>query len=110
MFSTIKISINTLKPPSSVLPTALEYAKELVEKCSPDSVQTTKRALILAEDSNRSVLEAAWSAESNGLFVEGENLKVTRFFFTPVDASLMYYGNAGGLESLCGSEFHIFLT
>ncbi|PBK80037.1 enoyl-CoA hydratase [Armillaria gallica] len=67
--------INTLKPPSSVLPTALVYAKELVEKCSPDSVQTTKRALILAEDSNRSVLEAAWSAESNGLFVEGENLK-----------------------------------
>ncbi|KAK0207270.1 enoyl-CoA hydratase [Armillaria fumosa] len=67
--------INTLTPPSSVLPTALEYAKEIVEKCSPDSVQTTKRALILAEDSNRSVMEAAWSAESNRLFVEDTNLK-----------------------------------
>ncbi|KAK0209338.1 ClpP/crotonase-like domain-containing protein [Desarmillaria ectypa] len=67
--------INALTPPLSVLPTALGYAKELVEKCSPDSVQTTKRALILAEDSNRSVLDAAWSAESSGLFLGGENLK-----------------------------------
>ncbi|KAK0479854.1 ClpP/crotonase-like domain-containing protein [Armillaria luteobubalina] len=57
--------INTLVPSSSVLPTALEYAKEMVEKCSPDSVQTTKKALILAEDSN----------QSNKLFVEGANLK-----------------------------------
>ncbi|KAK0467584.1 enoyl-CoA hydratase/carnithine racemase [Armillaria novae-zelandiae] len=67
--------INTLVPSSSVLPTALEYAKEMVEKCSPDAVQTTKRALILAEDSNRSVLEAVWSAESNRMFLEGANLK-----------------------------------
>ncbi|KAG7439357.1 enoyl-CoA hydratase [Guyanagaster necrorhizus] len=67
--------INTLTPPSSVLPTALGYAKELVERCSPDSVQATKRALILAEGSNRSVLNAAWSSESSGLFIGGENLK-----------------------------------
>ncbi|KAK0450460.1 ClpP/crotonase-like domain-containing protein [Desarmillaria tabescens] len=67
--------INTLTSSTAVLPTALGYARELVEKCSPDSVQTTKRALILAEDSNRSVLDASWSVESSRLFVRDENLK-----------------------------------
>ena len=67
-------SINFLASPASVLPTALGLAQEIVEKCSPDSVQSTKRALILAEDHVKSIVDAALTKESDGMF-DGGNLK-----------------------------------
>lgn len=60
--------INFLVPQASVLSTALDLAKEIVTKCSPDAVQTTKRALLLAENHQTSIAGGASSRESDGLF------------------------------------------
>ncbi|KIY71274.1 ClpP/crotonase [Cylindrobasidium torrendii FP15055 ss-10] len=69
--------INFLVPQSSVLSTALDLAKEIVTKCSPDAVQATKRALLLAEDHQASIAGGASSRESDGLFgTEGDALNM----------------------------------
>ena len=41
-------SVNKVVPKDQVLSTALAWAAEIVQNSSPDSVQSTKRALLLA--------------------------------------------------------------
>lgn len=72
--------VNRVVPPSEVFPTALELAARIVAN-SPDAVQSTKRALMLAGDGRgdeATVLAHAWSAETSRVFGGsniGEGLK-----------------------------------
>lgn len=69
-------SVNAVVPADQVLSTAIALAKEIT-KNSPDAVQSTKVALLLAQ--KYSVEEAfrthVWSMEAKRVY-EGDNIKV----------------------------------
>ncbi|KAF9005839.1 enoyl-CoA hydratase/carnithine racemase [Hymenopellis radicata] len=56
--------------PSNVLPTALSLAQQIVEQCSPDAVQATKRAMLSGYDIEKAVM----SKEVDVLFGRGSNM------------------------------------
>ncbi len=71
-------SVNQVVPEKDVLSTALNWAGEIVQNSSPDSVQSTKRALLLANQygSVEDVVVAhIQSKESKRQFVS-ENIQV----------------------------------
>ncbi|EPQ60279.1 ClpP/crotonase [Gloeophyllum trabeum ATCC 11539] len=62
--------VNQIVPASKVLPTAVEWAKQIVAN-SPDAVQCTKRGLILAGQHGnfeQATLALAWSPEARRLY------------------------------------------
>ncbi|KII93093.1 hypothetical protein PLICRDRAFT_100931 [Plicaturopsis crispa FD-325 SS-3] len=68
--------VNEVVPPSSLLPAALNLAVAITAN-SPDSVQSTKRALVLANQvvGHEAVVHAhVWGEESRGVY-KGENIK-----------------------------------
>jgi enoyl-CoA hydratase/carnithine racemase len=70
-------SVNAVVPSEMLISTALEYAKQITQN-SPDAVQSTKRALILAAqtgDVERATVDHAWSAEGKRNYT-GANIKV----------------------------------
>jgi hypothetical protein len=62
-------------PRSEVIPKALEIARQITHN-SPDSVQSSKRGLLLSQFHNHeeTVLKHAWSTESKRVY-KGENIK-----------------------------------
>jgi enoyl-CoA hydratase/carnithine racemase len=67
--------VNAVVPEADVLPTAIQFAKNIVQN-SPDAVQSTKRGLTLAQQHNfeGTVLTHIWSPESTRMH-KGENIK-----------------------------------
>ncbi len=76
-------SVNTVVPADQVLSTAIDLAKEITRN-SPDAVQSTKVALLLAQ--KYGVEEAfrthVWSPEARRVY-EGDNIKVCLLFGLP---------------------------
>ena len=71
-------SVNATVPKDKVLSTAIEWATRITQN-SPDSVQSTKKGLILAASHGNveeAVIAHTWSAE-NKRAVTGDNIKVT---------------------------------
>ncbi|TFK56825.1 enoyl-CoA hydratase/carnithine racemase [Heliocybe sulcata] len=68
--------INQVVPASKVLPTALEWAKQIVAN-SPDAVQCTKRGLVLSGQHGsfeQATVALAWSPEAKRLY-NSDNIK-----------------------------------
>jgi enoyl-CoA hydratase/carnithine racemase len=67
--------VNVVVPADQVLPTAIEIAKRITSN-SPDAVQSTKLALLLAQKHNveETFYSHIWSAEAKRVY-EGENIK-----------------------------------
>ncbi|KZT30978.1 ClpP crotonase [Neolentinus lepideus HHB14362 ss-1] len=68
--------INQIVPAAKVLPTAVECAKQIVAN-SPDSVQCTKRGLVLSGQHGsfeQATVALAWSAEAKRLY-NSENIR-----------------------------------
>ena len=72
-------SVNRVVPASEVIPTAVQLAKEVIQN-SPDSVQTTKLGLLMAQkyDHDRVARENMWAPETTRLY-HGDNIKVMVF-------------------------------
>ncbi len=71
-------SVNKVVPKDQVLSTALAWAAEIAQNSSPDSVQSTKRALLLAQrhgSVEEAVIAHINSKESKRQFVS-ENIQV----------------------------------
>ncbi|KAL5536093.1 hypothetical protein ACEPAF_4198 [Sanghuangporus sanghuang] len=69
--------VNKTVPKTQVLIEALSWAKTMVNDCSPDAVQSTKRGMILAwqhGDVDSAMVKHAYSAESVRHYA-GENIK-----------------------------------
>lgn len=69
-------SVNMVVPPSELIPAAIRVAQQINQN-SPDSVQSTKRALLLAQSHGyESTVQAhTWSPESKRVY-HGANIKV----------------------------------
>jgi len=67
--------VNAVVPKAEVLPKAIQVARQIVQN-SPDSVQSTKRALVLSQTHSfeGTVLTHNWSPETTRLY-KGENIK-----------------------------------
>ncbi|KAK7051447.1 hypothetical protein VNI00_004421 [Paramarasmius palmivorus] len=67
--------VNRVVPASEVIPTAVQLAKEVIQN-SPDSVQTTKLGLLMAQkyDHDRVARENMWAPETTRLY-HGDNIK-----------------------------------
>ncbi|PFH47580.1 hypothetical protein AMATHDRAFT_67495 [Amanita thiersii Skay4041] len=67
--------VNTVVPPDQVLPCAISVAKEITAN-SPDAVQSTKVALLLAQKHNvdETYVTHIWSPETRRVYA-GENIK-----------------------------------
>ena len=71
-------SVNKVVPKAEVLPTAIEWAKQLCQN-SPDAVQSTKKALVLAQqlsDVEDVVVAHTRSKECLRVFA-GDNIKAS---------------------------------
>ncbi len=76
--------MNKVVPKAEVLPTAIEWAKQLCQN-SPDAVQSTKKALVLAQqlsDVEDVVVAHTRSKEALQVYA-GENIKVCLLCLTP---------------------------
>lgn len=76
---TMLCSVNKVVPKTEVLSTAIDWAKQLCEN-SPDSVQATKRAMVLANqlaDVEDVVVAHTRSKEMYRMYA-GQNIKVRR--------------------------------
>lgn len=69
-------SVNSVVPPSEVIPSALDVANQIIQN-SPDSVQATKVGLLMSQKHNHSEMlqTHVWSPESKRVY-KGENIKV----------------------------------
>ncbi len=71
------ISVNKVVPKAQVLATALEWAKQ-INLNSPDSIQSTKRALLLNKQKSdvEEVVIAHMRSKENKRAYDGEKMKV----------------------------------
>lgn len=95
-------SINRVVPSANVLPTALALADEIIEN-SPDAVQSTKRALLIASRSGsveEAVVAHISSKESKRAFVS-ENIQVGRSatYFVHTFSDKAVHGTQEGLRA-----------
>lgn len=74
-------SVNKVVPKAQVLATALEWAKQ-INLSSPDSIQSTKRALLLNKQKAdvEEVVVAHMRSEESKRAYAGENMKASRYF------------------------------
>jgi hypothetical protein len=96
-------SVNYVVAKDQVLPKALEVARQILQN-SPDSVQSTKRALLLAKKHNHedTVLTHAWSPESKRLY-KGENIKVSALG-SPTCRQRLICCYLGRTKGICGGK------
>jgi enoyl-CoA hydratase/carnithine racemase len=83
----MKYSVNLVVPRDQLLPTTIEWARQITQN-SPDAVQSTKRALIEAAkhgNIEQATFAHIWSPES-GRSYRGENMKVSVPLITRPDA------------------------
>ncbi|KAF8190365.1 enoyl-CoA hydratase/carnithine racemase [Mycena galopus ATCC 62051] len=67
--------VNVVVPPANVLPTALDLASQIIAN-SPDSVQSTKKGLLLAQKhSNEEMLSAHVRTPESAGYMFGDNIK-----------------------------------
>ncbi|KAJ6588805.1 enoyl-CoA hydratase/carnithine racemase [Mycena capillaripes] len=67
--------VNAVVPPSDVLPTALDFASQIIAN-SPDSVQSTKKGLLLSQRlSNEGMVAVHARAPETLGFMYGDNIK-----------------------------------
>jgi hypothetical protein len=69
--------VNLVVPSNEVLPAAIKMAQQIIEN-SPDSVQSTKRGLLLSNElaSVEQIVQThMWTEETNRVY-KGQNIKV----------------------------------
>jgi hypothetical protein len=76
-------SVNFIAPKNGAVALALQVAKTLAEKCSPDAVQGTLRALRLTlemGDAAEGAVAAYEDSPENRRVLTGENIKVCGYY------------------------------
>jgi hypothetical protein len=104
-------SVNVVVPPTDVLPTALDLASQIIAN-SPDSVQSTKKGLLLTYKHNNEsmVWEHVRTPESAG-YMLGDNIKVCFLssLFRNVIMSCLYFVTGGTEGVQRGSWIDLFV-